>query len=115
MFMLGCIPARLLLTNTARTAEEGGMVLTILGLVTLVMGLGFIVIHLGGLRDTGNEVFGGKIWWDKWRVLHGMMYCYFASFALGGDNSGWKILLADTMIGLLLFLNHHFLDKNKLN
>ena len=41
---------------------------------------GFSYIYMNGLRKTGGEVFGDKIWWNNLRPFHAVMY--FSTAAL---------------------------------
>ena len=62
-----------------------------------------------GWRKTGVEVGGESIWWNDLRPVHAFMYGLFALLALNGvKEHAWKVLLLDTIIGLLAFTQHHF-------
>ena len=61
-----------------------------------------------GKRNTGPEVFGGRIWWQKLRPLHTLLWAGFAYYAISGFSSSYRFLAIDTMIGLSAFLFHHY-------
>lgn len=103
LFLLGCIPTRLLITYIAYKYPQ--QTLHILGPLALVPAIGFFTIYLFGLRKTGPEVFGDKIWWNHLRPIHGSLWATFAVFALTPELKphAWKVLLIDTLLGLIAF------------
>ena len=71
--MLGCVVVRLFLVFLAGNISKE--YLPLLGTLLLIPAAGFLVIYLGGLRKTGGEVFGERIWWNNLRptvyyILH---------------------------------------------
>lgn len=105
-FLGGCIPARLLLTAVAKYSPV--YYLPYIGLITLVIALGFIYLYFTGKRRTGAETQGAPIWWMKFRLFHGLMYLLFSLLAFMRMNNSYIILLLDTFVGLILFLQHHY-------
>jgi hypothetical protein len=108
-FLLGCIPLRLFITYIAKTKPEYQSKMSILA---LVIGIGFLSIYFLGLRKTGIEVGGEKIWWDNWRPVHGLLFLAFAYMAHNNNKNAWKVLLADTLLGLSLFLHYHCIQND---
>ena len=106
LFLIGCIGIRILFVYIAKTIDI--KYLPILGYIALLIGIGFIVIYLKGLRKTGQEVFGEKIWWNDLRPIHGLLYILFAYFAITQNTKAWKFLLLDVIIGLCSFLIYHY-------
>jgi hypothetical protein len=106
MFLIGCIGMRSLLVYIA--ANVSRTILMYMGYVAIVIGLGFLTIYFGGLRKTGKETFGDKIWWNDLRPIHGVLYLLFAYFAISGNNSAWIWLLLDVLLGLIAFLWFHY-------
>lgn len=106
LFLFGCMGARLGLAWLAYAGSPS--VVTALGYLALLPAAGFFAIYFLGLRKTGPEVFGDRIWWNDLRPLHGALYAAFAYAAITGKPYAWKILLADALIGLAAFLGHHF-------
>jgi len=81
-----------------------------LGYLAMLPAIGFIYIFLTGSRQTGLEVGGGRIWWNNLRPLHAIMYLAFAYLAITGSTQyAWKVLAADVIIGLVVFLTHYFM------
>jgi len=108
LFLLGCIPLRLFLVYLAKTHLN---LLKFMGYLGLILGLGFFTIFIFGLRKTGREVFGDKIWWNNLRPIHGLLWLTFGFFALRGNKNSWIILLVDIIIGFMAFIGHHFFSN----
>jgi hypothetical protein len=82
--------------------------LPILGYIALLPAFGFIYIYATGSRKTGLEVGGDKIWWDKLRPFHSILFFLFAYNAITKNVNSWKYLALDTFIGLVAFLSFHY-------
>jgi hypothetical protein len=80
-----------------------------MGYLAAMISIGFFYVFFTGSRKTGPETGGKPIWWNNLRPVHGFLYGLFAYGAITRNPDSWKLLLADTMIGLAAFLNHHFL------
>ena len=106
MFLIGCMGARLGFTYAAYRFPE---LLPWLGLFALAISVGFTLIYINGWRKTGVETGGQAIWWNDLRPVHAFMYGLFAVLAFKGvKEHAWKVLLLDTIIGFLAFVQHHF-------
>jgi hypothetical protein len=105
LFLGSCIPARLLLVAGAKYSPV--YYLPYMGLITLGIALGFFYLYFTGKRRTGIETQGAPIWWMKFRLFHGLMYLLFSLLAFMRMNNAYIILLLDTFIGLIIFLQHH--------
>ena len=114
LFLMGCIGTRSLFVYIAKTVNVD--YLPYLGALALLPSLGFIIIYLFKLRETGAEVFGNKIWWNDLRPVHALLYLLFAIFALQKKTYSWIFLFIDVCIGLISFLVFHYYnnDFNKL-
>ena len=106
LFLFGCIGTRAALTYTASVA--GPTLLKYMAVGAAAISIGFMSIYLFGLRPTGPEVFGDRIWWNDLRPVHAAFYGLFAIAAFMGDSRAWTLLAADTALGLGAFLYHHF-------
>jgi hypothetical protein len=106
LFLFGCIGSRVALTYVAATASP--TLLTYMAVGAAAIAIGFTAIYLFGLRPTGPEVFGERIWWNDMRPIHAALYALFAYTAYTGDRRAWRFLAVDTAIGLAAFLHHHF-------
>lgn len=107
LFLLGCIPLRFLLTYTASFIPRVPNV-KYMGIPAAMIGVSFFYLFFSGSRKTGPEVFGGKIWWNNLRVVHGFLFIMFAIHALMEWKYSWIFLFSDTMIGLIAFFIYHF-------
>ena len=110
MFLIGCIGTRSLFVIIAKYASA--KYLKYLGYLALVPAIGFLYIYLTGSRQTGAEVFGEKIWWNDVRPVHSILYFLFAYNAITGNKQSWVYLLVDVLLGLTLFLTHHYANGN---
>lgn len=106
LFLVGCMGSRVLFTLLAKNTDI--QYLPILGYIALLPALGFFYIYVTGSRKTGLEVGGDKIWWDKLRPFHSILYFLFAYNAITKHVNSWKYLAIDTSMGLLAFLSYHY-------
>lgn len=106
LFLIGCIGTRSLFVILAKNANE--TYLKYMGYLALIPAIGFMYIFFTGSRQTGAEVFGGKIWWNNLRPLHALFYILFAYNAILGRKNAWIYLLLDVIIGLISFLSFHY-------
>jgi hypothetical protein len=107
LFLVGCIGARSLITYVAKRVCDDPVLrekyLPMLGMVALIPAIGFTYIFLTDSRQTGPEVFGGKIWWNNFRPIHAALYAIFALFAIKKHPYAWVALAADVGLGLSAF------------
>jgi hypothetical protein len=105
-----CIITRLSISLIAKYINK--KYLPFVGIITLIMGIGFIYIYLFG-NDTANkqlEWTGDKgIWWHHFRPIHGILYMIFSILAFTKNNKSWLVILIDTIFGLILFVTRHYL------
>jgi hypothetical protein len=106
LFLVGCIGIRSLFVLIAKTVSP--TYLPYLGYAALLPAIGFFAIYAFGLRKTGPEVFGERIWWNDLRPVHGALYGLFALSAIQGKSYSWMFLLVDVVLGLGSFLWQHF-------
>ena len=106
LFIFGCIGVRTLFTVAAAYATVP--VLHMMGILALIPVIGWLHIMLFGERDTGPEVFGGRIWWQNLRPFHTLLWTGFAYSAIRGIASAYQLLVIDTVFGLGAFLFHHY-------
>jgi hypothetical protein len=112
LFLIGCIGTRILFVIIAKNIYN--KYLPYLGYLAMVPAIGFIYIYLTNSRQTGAEVFGGKIWWNNIRPIHGLLYGMFAYNAIKQNSGAYKYLLVDVIIGLISFLMHHKITLNSM-
>lgn len=106
MFLLGCIPTRLLVAFILSKLSKTH--LRIAGLILLIPVFGFMYIYLTGSRKTGPETQGAPIWWNHLRPTHALFYLAAAIMALRQNERAYIPILIDTVFGLGAFLCYHF-------
>lgn len=104
LFLIGCMGTR---TALVWLAYAYPALLPFMGALALIPALGFFTIYFGGLRKTGAEVFGDRIWWNDLRPVHGTLYALFAVMAINRSPKAWIVLLVDVVIGFVAFVRHH--------
>ena len=109
LFLFICIGLRFLLVFIAKNINT--KLLKYMGYILLLPAFGFFYIYFTGIRKTGPEVFGDKIWWNNLRPIHGLLYLLFSYNAILGNRSAWIYLLIDAIFGLTSFLIYHFILK----
>ena len=110
LFLIGCIGTRTAIALYAKYASIS--ILSVLGYLALLPAIGFTIIYLTGVRKTGAEVFGDKIWWNNLRPLHAFLYFTFAYMAINKNRNSWLVLAMDVAIGLMAFMVHHYREGN---
>lgn len=105
LFLIGCIGIRSLFVYIAKNVNT--QLLMYMGYLTLIPAIGFFYIYLSGVRQTGAEVFGEKIWWNNLRLIHAILYLLFAYNAINKNPNSWIYLLIDVTFGLFSFLIFH--------
>ena len=105
LFLLGCVMLRLGFVYVAKNISVD--YLPFLGYLALLPVIGWLYIYFIQPRDTGPEVFGGKIWWNELRPVHAMLYTLFAIWAIQKKSYSYVPLLVDVLFGLTAFLIYH--------
>jgi len=103
-----CVIVRFLLAILAKYVDK--KYLQIMGYIALLPAIGFISIYLTDSRKTGIEVGGKKIWWNKFRPIHGVLYLLFAIYAIKQEPTAWVVLLLDVIIGIILYINKYYIE-----
>ena len=106
LFLLACIPARIILASIPCYINK--KYLRCYGLVLLVLSLGFLYLYFNNLRLNAPEG-GGKTWWSQYRLIHGLLYLSAAIYAIQEKRTAWVPLTIDVAFGLGLFIQHHFI------
>ena len=105
LFLIGCIGTRLLITYVVKVHPPKYRI--ILAILLALPALGFTYIYAFGLRKTGLEVGGDRIWWDKLRPFHACMYFLASYLVLTRNSKAYWALVIDTLIGLISFASYH--------
>jgi len=106
LFFMFCIPTRLGIAYLSTKLSDKN--LKIMGYIALIFAIGIIMIYLFGnkLADSQLEWAGkDKVWWNDFRPLHGLLYLMFSVNAIQmKSDTAWKPMVADAIIGSILFL-----------
>ena len=81
LFLLGCIGSRLGITYLVKSNIN---LAYIMGYISILPALGFLIIFIFGLRKTGIETQGNPIWWNNLRPVHALSLMIFAYLAITG-------------------------------
>ena len=103
LFLLGCIPMRVLLTYFTKTST--GKKLRNIGYILLLISLSFIWLYFTNQRMNAVEA-GGYTWWAPFRLLHGVLYLAASIYAIQFKTIAWIPLAVDVALGTFLFVNH---------
>ena len=106
LFILLCIPTRILFTMLAKTLK--GKQLKLLALVATIISFGFMYIYVTGIRKTGAETMNAPIWWNNLRPIHSLLYATFAILAFLDKENSHIPLAIDVVIGFSSFVTEHF-------
>lgn len=110
LFIIGCIGLRSYLVYFAKTTSKTNLVY--LGYAASVISFGFMFLYIFGLRKSGAEVFGDKIWWNNLRPVHSLLYLLFAYFVFTNNQDAWKFLALDVILGFSAFIYYHYSQGN---
>jgi hypothetical protein len=105
LFLLACIPVRLLIAYAVQRTPEKYRLLVALAL--LVPAIGFLTIYFKGLRQNPGETFGcnnGQVWWNDLRPIHGLLYATAAVLVLKESPFAHYPLYLDVLIGITAFV-----------
>ena len=80
--------------------------LTLFGIITLIIGSGFMYLYLTNQRMDAPEG-GGKTWWANYRLLHSALYLTASAYLLQKDRTAYLPLTIDVILGLFLFYQNH--------
>ena len=104
-FILGCIPTRLLLSLLLLKIDK--KYLPYLSIPLFLIGLSFIYLYFSKSRLNAFEA-GGETWWKNWRPIHGLLYITAGILCLKQNRFSSLVILLDTILGLSLFVHHHY-------
>lgn len=112
-FLVLCIGTRLSLALLAYWIENNkyNNLRILIGIVGLVIALSFLLIYFFGSEtaDRQLEIWKDddtKLWWNQFRIVHGILYFLFAIFALTLTEGSYIFLGMDVTLGLILWLLH---------
>ena len=103
LFLLGCIPMRMLLVyiNYILTPEQ----LKYFALILFLIGVSFIYLYFTNGRLNAPEA-NGITWWTKLRIIHGVLYIAGSIYAFKGEKINIPLII-DVIFGLIAYLWHY--------
>ncbi len=122
-FLVGCLGIRSYaayisyVLSTSIKNEQNKLpfigMLDLLANIYLFIGLGMTYLFVTNSRLTGPEAIDeqGKIWWANLRPMFAFLYLAFGITAKLTNlyQYSWIFLVLDVIVGLSIFVNHHFL------
>jgi hypothetical protein len=98
LFLLACIPIRLLFVYLAKTFTNGYAQIA-MGVIGTMIGLGFINAYKNHVKF---GFFGGKAWWHDLRIIHAFNYLVFGlSTLIYRYEKAYMMLLFDVLLGII--------------
>jgi len=101
LFLLACIPVRILLALLPLYIDTS--YLRYYGLLLLIPTIGFLYLYFNNARLNAPEG-GGITWWAEYRLIHGLLYLSATIMAFQEKKLAWVPLTIDVILGLVLFL-----------
>lgn len=105
LFLFVCFPARLLLAFLAYKINL--YYLPFLSIISFVIGVQFIRHYIKNEPKIG--FFGSNVWWENYRLIHGINYLLFSLAAILKNKNAWFFLLLDAIFGLIFFMYEKYL------
>ena len=105
IFILLCIPCRLLIAHVAKIISD--KYLKKMGYVYGLLSIGFMYAYLNNMQNTPG--INGHIWRQNIRPVFSLIYAGFSILAISKNTNSYKLLYVDAIFGILSFL---MLKKN---
>lgn len=80
--------------------------LPLLSLPTLIISFSFFRNYIN-YKQNDKGFFGGKVWWNNYRLIHAITFGIFSICALYKFKYSWTILLFDAILGTIFFSNKY--------
>lgn len=107
LFLLGCIPTRLLLAYLVFVSDTFSEHIRVWMQVVLgLIGFSFLTLYITNSRMHAPEA-GGVTWWHELRPIHGPLYVLAAALIRIHPQMAGSVLAFDALIGLLAGLARH--------
>ena len=107
LFLGLCIPIRFLIAYLAKIIDVKYYKYT--ATIALIPAIVWLYYYFINPRMSGPETFGAKIWWNKYRIIHAVLYINYAILAYQKNKYAYVPLLIDPIFGLTVFIFHHFM------
>ena len=103
-FLLGCIPIRLSIVILLKYIDK--KYLPYFSVYLFIQGISFLLLYFLNKRLYAREA-GGKKWWAKYRLIHGVLYLSSSIYAYQKKDIAWVPLLMDVLFGLGAFISNY--------
>ena len=97
LFLLGCIPMRLLLVWYTKQYPSNNI-----GYALFAVSISFLYLYFNNLRLNATESSTGVTWWAPYRLIHGLLYMAAAIYIFKDKQYSWIPLLIDVLLGLII-------------
>jgi hypothetical protein len=106
LFIIGCIGARMLLVILAKRINL--VYLQYMGYIAIIVVIAFMYSYYKFNKNKEElTIFKNKVWWNKLRPIHAVLYAIFAYLAINKSSNAWIPLFIDVIIGLAAFVYHY--------
>lgn len=97
-YIFGCVMVRAIMIVIVKNNLK---YLKLFGIISLIIGIAFIHAFLYSKKTHG--FFGGPVWWNNNRLIHGLLYILFSIMALSNNHNSWIVLLVSLIFGITSF------------
>lgn len=103
LFLFFCLGSRSLLAYLAYKYYNNIIIKYFLVIFTLIVSLVWGYLYLFDTRKYAFEA-NGKVWWNKLRVIHSIIYLVFAFLMINKITWAWKLLALDVIIAFFSWI-----------
>lgn len=102
LFLLGCIPIRILLAILVKNYPN-----KLIALPLLIIAIGFIYLYITNSRLNAPEATNNITWWANMRIYHGLLYLMSGILILLNNKYAYIPLAVDVLFGLFLYIQRN--------
>lgn len=106
LYTLICLPIRIIIALIPIYLNK--YLKKIYSIIILIIGISFLYAYFSNTRNFG--IFNQPAWWHNLRLIHGVLYLISSFYLFKNNNLSSGILLTDVVVGLVGFINNHFLN-----
>ena len=104
LFLFACVTLRLAIVYIVKITPQN--YLPYIGYIAIIVSIGFAYNFI---KPKKIGAFGQKAWWNYMRPIHSILYLILAILAIQKNKYAYIPTLIDVIIGLIAFINHHFI------
>jgi len=102
LFTFICIPTRIALAFAAKSVLPKYS--KIVSIIAIFIAIAWIYKYFTHDSKTSRGAYGGKVWWNKMRIVHAVIFIIFAILVIQKNPNAWLLLLFDVVIGSIATL-----------